>query len=90
MSRKFIDLNSRPKLYELGQNPRTISFCYVLMVHSNVGSSFIRRKRRIYYSKKEDATVKLENLKLKIFFLIGKNRAKLESLGAVEMLWLEL
>ena len=56
MSRKFIDLTSRPKLYEFGQHLHTTRFCYVLVVH--VGLSFKRRKK--------DATVKRNNFADKI------------------------
>ena len=60
MSRKFIDLIRRPKLYGLRQHPHTISFCYVLVFHSKTWVCLLNdQKGRIYYSEKEDATVKV-------------------------------
>ena len=51
VSRKFIDLTSRPKLYQ--QHRHTISFCYVLVVHSKMWVCLLKdEKGRIYYSKK--------------------------------------
>ena len=59
MSRKFIDLTNRPKLYELRQHPHTISFCYVLVVHSKTWVCLLKdEKDASIIVKKEDATVK--------------------------------
>ena len=53
LSRKFIVLTRRPKLYELRQHPHSISFCYVLGVQSKTWvCPFEDEKGRIYYSKK--------------------------------------
>ena len=44
VSRKSIDLTSRPKLYELRQHPHTISFLKVLVVQSKTWVCLLRQK----------------------------------------------
>ena len=53
-------MTSRPTLYEIRQNPHTISFCQVLVVHSKTWVRLFKdEKGRICYGSKEDATVKM-------------------------------
>ena len=53
-----MDVTSRPKLYELGQHSRAISFCYVLVAHSKTWVCLLKDKNdATIIVKKEDATV---------------------------------
>ena len=57
---KFIDLTTRPKLYELGQHRHIISYCCLLVVHSKKWVCLLKdEKDASIIVKKEDATVKL-------------------------------
>ena len=52
MSRKFIDLTSRPKLYLSRQYPHTISFCYVLVIHSKTWVCLLKDEKDTFIVNK--------------------------------------